>query len=37
MSIDHFGASANYADWQKFYDYTPERLARTVKNLLKGE
>ena len=37
MTIDHFGASANYADLQKFYDYTPERLARTVKNLLKGE
>ena len=37
MSIDHFGASANYADLQKFYNYTPERLANTIKNLLKGE
>ena len=37
MTIDHFGASANYADLQKFYDYTPERLTKTIKSLLKGE
>lgn len=36
MSIDHFGASANYADLAKHYNYTSEHLADLVKNLLKG-
>ena len=37
MSVDHFGASANFADLAKYYDFTSERLAKTIKNLLKGE
>ena len=37
MSIDDFGASANYADLQRYYDFTPARLAKTIKSLLKGE
>ena len=37
MSIDHFGASGSYNDLAKSYDYTPAKLAETIKKLLKGE
>lgn len=35
MSIDEFGKSAPFADIKKFFDFTPERLTNTIKNILK--
>jgi transketolase len=35
MSIDEFGRSAPFADIRKYFDFTSERLAKTIEDILK--